>query len=425
MAPRASRRLRLTADHDTIVVQPGQQGSATTVPQVALESDEEEEDPIPTTYTSTFMIPQSSGAAIPSFTMQQPASQVRVEPTFSQPATGGLHALSAEAIDEMFNSAVMRALHQATSAQTLTTPQTDPLPRQLRSTIPPASTFPTRPMGFTTIAGLQGHQYSAHAAIQLQGTGYGWEPSDGGQFSFPGILLPPITDPKIISRQELLPEVDTRVMKKVLDDTFAPTDVLLLVPLESRNKANALLCDEFLDLANIARDPREFSMVHQAPALYNYAAIVIYFAPDATKGPLATAFATYIGCLMSWAERYSFRAILQYHVHLHAGIICLQGVYRAEAWSAEAPHLMASYITPNVDPITYEPRKRHREDSGTSQLGGTGGVGTSQKGRGDGRCWNWNAGRVCAKEPCTFMHTCSVDGRAKAHKAVDHRPEKK
>ena len=178
--------------------------------------------------------------------------------------------------------------------------------------------------------------------MQLQGTGYGWEPSGGGQFWFPGIPLPPITDPKIISLQALLPEVDPRVMKKVLDDTFAPTDVLLLVPLESRNKAKALLPDDFLDMANIARDPREFSMLHLAPALYNYAAIVIYIAPDATKGALAAAFATCIGRLMSWAEQYFFCAILQYHVHFHARIISLQGVYRAKAWSAEAPHLTGS-----------------------------------------------------------------------------------
>ena len=47
-------------------------------------------------------------------------------------------------------------------------------------------------------------------------------------------------------------------MKKVLDDTFLPTDVLLLVPLESRNKANGFLRDDFLDMANIANDPKTF-----------------------------------------------------------------------------------------------------------------------------------------------------------------------
>ena len=64
-------------------------------------------------------------------------------------------------------------------------------------------------------------------------------------------------------------------MKKVLDDTFTTTDVLLLVPLESRNKGKALLHDDFLDMANIATDPRNFSMLHLAPAIYNYAVIVI------------------------------------------------------------------------------------------------------------------------------------------------------
>ena len=242
---------------------------------------------------------------------------------------------------------------------------------------------------------------------------------------FPGIPLPPITDLKIISLQALLPGVDPWVMKKVLDDTFVPTDVLLLVPLKSRNKAKALLRDDFLDMANIARDPRDFTMIHLAPAIYNYAAIVIYFAPDRTKGPLAAAFATYIGRLLSWAERYFFRAILQYHVHFHARIISLQGVYRAEAWSAEAPHLMGSYITPNVHPISYEPRKRQHTDSGGSRPGGAGGGGNGSTGRGDGRCWNWNAGRPCRKEPCGFTHMCSVDGCVKSHKAVDHRLERK
>ena len=175
---------------------------------------------------------------------------------------------------------------------------------------------------------------------------YGWDASGGNQFSFPGIPLPLITDPKIISLQALLPEVDPRVMRKVLDDTFVPTDVLLLVPLESRNEAKVLLRHDFLDMANNARDPRDFSILHLAPAIYNYAAIVIYFAPESTKGPQAAAFATYISRLMSWAVQYFFRAILQYHVHFHARVISQPGVHRAEAWAAEAPHLMGSYITP-------------------------------------------------------------------------------
>ena len=357
--------------------------------------------------------------------MQQPAVQAEVESIRPQPprAPGGLHTLSPEAIDDMINSAVTRALHRATSTQNLTTPQTDPLPRQLLPTPLPPPSFPA-PAGFTAVAGLHGQHYP-HSVMQPPAMGYGWEASGGGQFSFPGIPLPPITDPKIISLQALLPEVDPRVMKKVLDETFIPTDVLLLVPLESRNKAKALLRDDFLDMANIAKDPRDFSMLHLAPAIYNYAAIVIYFAPDRTKGPLAAAFATYISRLMSWVERYFFRAILQYHVHFHARIISMQGVYRAEAWSAEAPHLMGSYITPNVRPISFESRKRQHIDMVGSRPGGTGGGAGVHKGRGDGRCWNWNAGRPCAREPCGFTHLYSVDGCGKAHKAVDHRPERK
>ena len=367
------------------------------------------------------MIPQVSGIPIPSFTMQQPAGLVRPEQIVAPAAPSGLHALTAEAINEMINSAVTRALHRATSAQNLTTPQSDPLPRQLIAGLPPPPPNPTS-SAFAAITGQPGQHYAGQGTAQ-PGLGYGWEASGGGQFSFPGIPLPPITDPKIISLQALLPEVDPRVMKKVLDDTFVPTDVLLLVPLESRNKAKALLRDDFLDMANIARDPRDFSILHLAPAIYNYAAIVIYFAPDSTKGPLAAAFATYISRLMSWAERYFFRAILQYHVHFHGRIISQQGVYRAEAWAAEAPHLMGSYITPNVRPITFESRKRHHGESSGSRLAGEA-AGTS-KGRGGGRCWNWNSGRPCVRDPCGFTHMCSVEGCTRPHKAIDHRPERK
>ena len=108
----------------------------------------------------------------------------------------------------------------------------------------------------------------AQGAVQPE-MSYGWDASGGNQFSFPGRPLPPITDPKIIPLQALLPEVDPRVLRKVLDNTFIPTDVLLLVPLESRNKAKALLRNDFLDMANIARDPRDFSILHLAPAIYN------------------------------------------------------------------------------------------------------------------------------------------------------------
>ena len=127
---------------------------------------------------------------------------------------------------------------------------------------------------------------------------------------------------------------------------------------------------------------------------------------------------------MSWAERYFFRAILQYHVHFHARVIAQQGVYRPEAWAAQAPHLMGSYITPNVRPISFESRKRHHPDSGRSRSTGMG-RGGSHKGQGDGRCWNWNSGWPCVKDPCAFTHTCSMEGCGKSHKAVDHRPEKK
>ena len=315
-----------------------------------------------------------------------------------------------------------RALHRATSAQNLTTPQTEPLPRQLHASLPPPQPIPTAG-AFTTITGHRGQPEVGQAGFHTPGLGYGWDSSGGGQFFFPGLPLPPITDPKIISLQALLPEVDPWVMKKVLDDTFLPMDVFLLVPLESRNKAKGLLRDDFLDMANIAKDPQDFSILHLAPAIYNYAAIIIYFAPESAKGPLAAAFATYISRLMSWAERYFFRVILQYHIHLHAHVISQQGVYWAEVWAAEAPHLIGSYITPNVRPITFESRKRHHGDSGGSRMAGdaTGG----QRGRGGGQCWNWNSGRPCVREPSGFTHTCSVEGCTRPHKAIEHRLERK
>ena len=420
MPLRSSRRPLPAAEAETIVLQ-GQQSTPATVPLAAGDSDSDG-DVISTTYTSTFMIPQASGNPIPSFTMLQPAGQVQPEPTQPRPTPSGVHTLSAETINEMVNSAVTRALPRATSAQNLTTPQTEPLPRQLLPTFLPPPLIPIAG-AFAAITGHHGQPDVGQAGFQTPGMGYGWDTSGGGQFSFPGILLPPITDPKIISLQALLPEVDLRVTKKVLDYNFLPTDVLLLVPLESWNKAKGLLRDDCLDMANIAKDHRDFSILHLAPAIYNYAAIVIYFAPEGSKGPLAAAFATYISRLMSWAERYFFRAILQYHIHFHACVISQQGVYRAEAWAVEAPHLIGSYITPNVRPITFESRKRHHGDSGGSRMAGEATEG--QKGRGGGRCWNWNSGRPCVREPCGFTQTCLVEGCTRLHKAIDDRLDRK
>ena len=45
------------------------------------------------------------------------------------------------------------------------------------------------------------------------------------------------------------------------------------------------------------KNPRDFTFLHLMPALNNFAAIMIYFAPAAVKGQLAAAFATYINRL--------------------------------------------------------------------------------------------------------------------------------
>ena len=127
----------------------------------------------------------------------QPGGQARPELIVPQLTAGGVHALTPEAIDAMINSVVMGALHQATSAQNLTTSQSVFLPRQLFTTIPPVSML-SAPIGLTAIAGMKGKQFAPHT-MQVPGMGYGREPSGGGQFSYPGIPLLLITDRKIIS----------------------------------------------------------------------------------------------------------------------------------------------------------------------------------------------------------------------------------
>ena len=163
-----------------------------TVPPTAPDSDSRG-DAIPTTYMSTFMIPQVSGIPIPSITMQQPAGIVRPEQTVAPAAPGSLHALKADMINEIINTAVIRALHWAASAQNLTTPQSDPLPRQLIAGLPPPPN--PRSSSFAAITGQPGKKFAGQGTAQ-PGLGYGWEASGKGQFSYPGIPLPPITDPK-------------------------------------------------------------------------------------------------------------------------------------------------------------------------------------------------------------------------------------
>ena len=119
--------------------------------------------------------------------MQRLASQLRSELTLPLLAATGLHTLSPETIDEIINSAVARALHQATSAQSLTTPQSEPLRRQLHPTDPPIRTFPAT-RRCTAITGPREHQFAAQAMAPVPEMGYGWDASGGTQFLFPGIV---------------------------------------------------------------------------------------------------------------------------------------------------------------------------------------------------------------------------------------------
>ena len=148
------------------------------VPPAAQDSDSDDEA-IPTTFTSKFRIPQPTGMPIPSFTTQQPAGQVLTESSLPLVIPTSFHSLLAEVIDAMINLAVTRALHRASSAQSLTTPQTDPIPQQLLPGTSPTPPLPA-PTGLATIAGLQGHQYASQGAMQLPGMGYGLESGGGG-----------------------------------------------------------------------------------------------------------------------------------------------------------------------------------------------------------------------------------------------------
>ena len=115
--------------------------------------------------------------------MQQPAGQVLTESRVPLVVPTSFHSLLAEVINAIINLAVTRALHRASSAQSHTTPQTDPIPQQLLPGTPPTRLLPA-PTGLATIAGLQGHQYASQGAIQLPGMGYGWESGRGGSVGF-------------------------------------------------------------------------------------------------------------------------------------------------------------------------------------------------------------------------------------------------
>jgi hypothetical protein len=88
-----------------------------------------------------------------------------MDPTLTQPAHTELQAFTSQAIDEMSNPAVSRALHHTTSAETLTTAETDALPNELPPAASPGPLVPP-PLGFVALAGLHGLQYAAFSAVQ-------------------------------------------------------------------------------------------------------------------------------------------------------------------------------------------------------------------------------------------------------------------
>lgn len=169
MPPRRSRRHQPATEGDTIVLQP----QGTPAAHTAAPDSDSDDDIIPSTNTSTFMIPHASGMPISLFTMKQLAGQLRAEttvPTAPMAAPGGLHALFPQEIDEMINSAAHLVLHRATSAQNLITPQTDPFPRQLLPTPITPPSLPTH-SGFASIVGQQGVEEGGEVA---GGRGGGW-----------------------------------------------------------------------------------------------------------------------------------------------------------------------------------------------------------------------------------------------------------
>lgn len=146
--------------------------------------------------------------------------------------------------------------------------------------------------------------------------------------------------------------------------------------------------------------------------------IIVFFLPTplghepAENGPVKGSdrgvVAVYV---LRWSKHYFFRAALQYHVHFHEQIISIQAVYQAEERCIDAPMLMASYITPNVRPPSFDPRKRPHIDSLVGSRAATAQAGSgARSGRGDGKCWNWNTGRPCLRDPCIFAHICSIEG---------------
>jgi hypothetical protein len=246
---------------------------------------------------------------------------------------------------------------------------------------------------------------------------------DNTSFTFAGIPAPPISDPQIVSLRSILPSVDPRVMKKILEESYTPYDILLLLPHELRGKAKVLFKDDFLDMANVSRDPYEFEMKHLLPALLHYGAILVYFAPASAKSALAISYNAYVIRLLLWSDRYYFRAVLSFHIHFHSDLIARKCVYTPEAWREDAGNLVASYITPAVRPASYiDGRKRPRSSDLPT------GSSSPRRPLGNGSttsfpprvCWFWNLGQKCKVEPCGLRHVCSLEGCGAKHRACDH-----
>jgi hypothetical protein len=212
-------------------------------------------------------------------------------------------------------------------------------------------------------------------------------------------------------------------MKRILDDTYTPWDLLLLLPVELRGKAKQLAKDDFLDSAHLHKDPFDFSMIHLIPALSNYGAILVYFAPSAVKSQLAVTYNCYVSRLVVWAEKYYFRAVLAFHVHFHQDLLARKAVYSPEAWREEAGTLVASYITPSVRPAAaYDTGSRKRARI-AEHLGASGRQALRPETSGRDKplaCFNWNLGLACKNSPCQFKHICMHSGCGRAHRTCEH-----
>jgi len=235
------------------------------------------------------------------------------------------------------------------------------------------------------------------------------------------------TDPRIPVIQELFPAVDLAVIKSILENKFAPENLLKLdnsfLPnekLEQHKKKSATIKINNVDFTTDAADfeARDYSgIVDLIYPFEIYGQILVQLVPDHEKSPLQTALMLHRTRLFELSRNHTWHSVRTFHLSFHRKVIRL-GPLVPGHWQTRDHGLETQLLVKHLH-LSLNTRKRTHDDFTASSRAPTTNYSPNQfpsssynpgtnhnPSRFSSNCKKWNS-TGCLYRSCRWRHACS------------------